>query len=389
MKKDQEDAIDILLEYDKTGVHVEDVCRRKKSSPLSKEIVYGVMRKQLYFDALIKKITEKKPSSKKVRRILHVGMYQLLFLQGTPDYAIVNTLVSIAKKLSIPLSRFVNAYLRNVEEKIKNVTISLQEKASVSSSIFDVMKRHYSSIELDNILETLMKRPVFMYRSQDKSIEDVPLHEVNNWKYYPLKNDCTLPSDAFIQNVTPHLLLEYGVECSNPKEEYCILDICAAPGGKTALLHDFFPNADITACDVSEKRCEGLRDMCQSLGDNVTVVCRDATLPFDAKYSLILCDVPCSNTGVMHKKPEARYSYNDEKQAQLHDITKKLLASADSMIEDGGYIWYTTCSILPTENENVSRHLESMGYVIKGMKAIHPQSDGTDGGFIIVAEKVT
>jgi 16S rRNA (cytosine967-C5)-methyltransferase len=131
-----------------------------------------------------------------------------------------------------------------------------------------------------------------------------------------------------------------------------ILDCCAAPGGKTAILAERNPDAQITACDISPRRLKAM----QSLLNNERIRYRvlDATdLQFDQQFDLVLCDAPCSGTGTLARNPEIRHRLAPEDFARHQDRQVLLLSAAMRTLRKGGRLIYSTCSLEPEENERV------------------------------------
>jgi 16S rRNA (cytosine967-C5)-methyltransferase len=132
-----------------------------------------------------------------------------------------------------------------------------------------------------------------------------------------------------------------------------ILDCCAAPGGKTAILAERNPTALVTACDVSPRRLKAMQAM---LGPQPGIRFRvlDATeLPFQEQFDLVLCDAPCSGTGTMARNPEIRYRVTADDFARQHDRQVRLLCSAMRSLREGGRLIYSTCSLEVEENDDV------------------------------------
>jgi 16S rRNA (cytosine967-C5)-methyltransferase len=132
-----------------------------------------------------------------------------------------------------------------------------------------------------------------------------------------------------------------------------ILDCCAAPGGKTAILAERNPTALVTACDISPRRLKAMQAM---LGPQPGIRFRvlDATeLPFQEQFDLVLCDAPCSGTGTIARNPEIRYRVTADDLARQHDRQVRLLCSAMRSLREGGRLIYSTCSLEAEENESV------------------------------------
>ncbi len=134
-----------------------------------------------------------------------------------------------------------------------------------------------------------------------------------------------------------------------------ILDCCAAPGGKTAILAERNPNAQITACDISPRRLQAMQ---QLLGlQQIRYRVLDATeLPPDQQFDLVLCDAPCSGTGTLARNPEIRHRLTLEGLARHHNRQLRLLRSSMGALRPGGRLIYSTCSLEPEENERVVAH---------------------------------
>jgi 16S rRNA (cytosine967-C5)-methyltransferase len=132
-----------------------------------------------------------------------------------------------------------------------------------------------------------------------------------------------------------------------------ILDCCAAPGGKTAILADRNPTASITACDISPARLKAMQAL---LGRRPNIHFRvlDATqLPFQNQFDLVLCDAPCSGTGTLARNPEIKHRIIPEDFQRHHDRQLRLLCAAMRALREGGRLIYSTCSLEPEENESV------------------------------------
>ena len=180
--------------------------------------------------------------------------------------------------------------------------------------------------------------------------------------------------------------------------------MCAAPGGKTFTMAEMMNNKGrIYAFDLHEKRVELIKDGALNLElNNITAEARDATKYYDdlPKATKILCDVPCSGSGVIRKKPEIRYKPLSDFE-RLPDIQYRIAENALNYLAEGGEMVYSTCTVRKAENEDVVRKLlenhpelelaelpEPLGSVFKGgMAAIFPKHFGSDGFFIAKLRK--
>jgi 16S rRNA (cytosine967-C5)-methyltransferase len=133
-----------------------------------------------------------------------------------------------------------------------------------------------------------------------------------------------------------------------------ILDCCAAPGGKTAILAERNPTAAITACDINPLRLKAMRALLAGHPGNISFRALDATeLPFQPDFDLVLCDAPCSGTGTIARNPEIRYRVTVDDFARQHERQVRLLCSAMRCLREGGRLVYSTCSLEGEENEAV------------------------------------
>jgi 16S rRNA (cytosine967-C5)-methyltransferase len=168
-----------------------------------------------------------------------------------------------------------------------------------------------------------------------------------------------------------------------------VLDLCAAPGGKTAVLAQ--TGAHVVACDDDERRVVRLRETLARLlpqATNVEVRVQDGTSGLEpASFDAVLADVPCSNTGVLAARPAARWRFSTQSQQDLAAIQMRLLTDAAACVKPGGRLVYSTCSIEPEENQRRVRAFvaEHPDFVIEreieALPAPHGEHGPVDGGY--------
>jgi 16S rRNA (cytosine967-C5)-methyltransferase len=171
----------------------------------------------------------------------------------------------------------------------------------------------------------------------------------------------------------------------NPQPGMTVLDLCAAPGGKTTHLAELMNNrGKIVACDIEKKRLDTVTSLCQRLGVTIVepVLLKETDDPPAGPFGAALVDVPCSNTGVLGRRPEVRWRLKPNEFEHLIRLQTRLLLSAVERVKPGGAVVYSTCSIEPDENEGVVKavrramkglKLEAEGHAIPGKPA--------DGGY--------
>lgn len=339
-----------------------------KDAALAREIAYGAAKRALTLDSIADSLNQGKLSLKrKERALLRTALYQHYFMDRVPDYAIVNESIELAKKhCSTHFAKFLNALLR----KMKGVELPKEESLYYSYPPYFV-ERLIAQQGREKALEILdigNQRPVWMARrrSDQTMVKFEEIQEVANSPEY------------YIQNETPLRLMEFLQTDKKPKR---ILDLCASPGGKLIAAHDLFPGARLFANDVSELKISRLKENLAKYEIKAALtIGLGEEYPAEEKFDLILLDAPCSNSGVLRKRPEARWRLNAPEIASLRETQKKLLEHALTL--SSGEIWYMTCSILKEENEDfIAEMAAKHNFSIRAMKTILPTYEGLDGGF--------
>lgn len=348
--------------------HLADWVAREKPDPrdaaLAYELATGTMRRFMTLEYIATQISEnQKLSLKRKERILtFLAIYQLYFLNRVPAYAVVDESVALAKKYSSNhFSQFLNALLRKLTIHRVPIPEEFSVRYSYPKDLIQAFIDDYGKETAVKILETGNEVPVTMARKRP-GFTYIPVEP------FSAKNDKQL----YIQNQTPGKLMQelsVGME-HTPKR---ILDLCAAPGGKLLAAHDLFPDAMLVANDVSETRIKRLKENCKKYGLNVEMhVGAGEDFKCDEPFDLIILDVPCSNTGVLNKRAEARWQVR-----QLEEIQLKLLTSAQKLLSPTGEIWYMTCSILKKENEQITHQFAAN---IRKEISVLPDAS-SDGGY--------
>lgn len=374
----------------------------KKESPCSKDyhlahqIAYGSAQMAQALDYLALQVSEKRKLQLKLkeRALLRTALYQIYYLDRIPFYAIVDESLKIAKKY---FHRYFASYLNAILRKISEVKPQLPKGDDITSLstrysyLPSFVAELYQSYGLDvavDILESGNRPALSMVRIRGNV--NIP----KKWKLLltdPVKV-AVIPnidivqiaqsSDYYIQNVTPAYLI--GKLCKQMKKApKRILDVCASPGGKSLVVHDFFPQAKLYANDINIEKTDKLKENFIKYGLQAYVSCSEGqALEFDEKFDLIILDVPCSNSGVLNKRPEARWRLKNEYYEQLEKLQRSLLEHSLKLLKREGEIWYLTCSILPRENEEmVAQACHDLGLQVKNSMRILPNADGWDGGF--------
>ena len=366
------------------------------------KIVYGVIEHDIEFDYYISKLCQKKPDSKIVL-VLKMGMYQIKYLDAIPDYAAVSKTVDLAKEIGKKgVSGFVNAVLKKFIssdiELPKEETKALSIKYSVPEFI---VKEYIASFGKAKTLD-ILERTEFEYEHFRVNLRKTTLEEVikglvqNNIYYILSENDSFFArNDKYMQDLyncgkvtiqsVTSMIAALAV-C--PGENESILDLCAAPGGKTVYMSEL-ANCHITACDIHPHRLELIEAYINRMGaQNIDLVLNDATIlnnDFVEKFDRVLCDVPCSGLGVAHKKPDIYLNMTKDSLKELPEIQYKILDNASKYLKkDGINLVYSTCTLRQQENRDVvDRFLKvHKDFELLDDVLYMPDGSGQDGYYI-------
>jgi 16S rRNA (cytosine967-C5)-methyltransferase len=326
-------AFDLLLELRrKPDLHSDHLLRSKPVEALSDldknlatTLVMGVLRWQLVLQQRIREGLTKSKShlADPVQISLELGALQLLLLDRIPPHAAIFESVELVRQSGNEYAvGLVNAVLRKLVQ-----TPRLNETDAVAAHPSWMVDRWIAAFGLDTATA------ICRYDQLPPTHEEPGVFVVR--------------ARQRVQDEGSQLIAELAGRGTE------ILDCCAAPGGKTAILAERNPAASITACDISPTRLKAMQAL---LGRQPNIHFRvlDATdLPFQNQFDLILCDAPCSGTGTLARNPEIKHRIKTADFQRHHDRQLRLLRSALRALREGGRLIYSTCSLEPEENESV------------------------------------
>ncbi len=365
---------------------IQSVCRDLNLSSLDRkfasEIVHGTtkMRRRLDFILglfLVEKLENLTPW---IKNILRMGIYQIDFMEKVPESAAVDESVKLAKKFGHRgTAALVNAVLRSyLRDKSKVKFPSWEENKIENIALFYsfpgwMVKRWleiFGEEETIKLCEAFNQRPRLSLRANSLKIESKDLEEIfcrekikfktgkflNNFYTIESKMDLSqfkpLPEGwVYFQDESagfPVMLLD-------PQPGECILDLCAAPGGKATFIAEIMKDQGmVIAVDISVKRLKTIKENCHRLGiESVALCCADATNFSSHPVDRILIDAPCSALGTLGKNSDARWRKQEEDLPRLQKLQLEILSNAAKLLKKGGVLVYSTCSIMPEENERV------------------------------------
>ena len=371
------------------------------------EIFYGVLRNKNFLDYMIEKNT-KVIKKEWIRNLLRISIYQLTFMSSDAK-GVVWEATEIAKKHGIAISKFINGtlrnYLRNKDLEIKKLHDEKNYEIlySIPQYFCDILEKQYGSENLNQAIISLKKIPYLSVRvnklkySEEEFEEFLKERDIQIIKkvdsVYYVNSGLIINSKEFkegkiiAQDASSYLAAKnLGVK---PNE--LVLDICAAPGGKTAVLAEEMENkGEIIAIDIHQHKKKLIEENMKKLGIDIvkaTVLDARNVNKQGRKFDKILVDVPCSGYGVIRKKPEILYTKNRENVEELASLQLEILNSAADILKDGGELIYSTCTIISQENtENVEKFLnERKEFKVKALNIPENVSGEYDklGGFSI------
>lgn len=381
---------------------------------LATAVFYGVLDRTITLDFVLGDYI--KTPLKKVQpialEVLRIALYQIMFMDKIPDSAAVNEAVKLVKNSKQKhLSGFVNGVLRNIlrsEIKLPDGTdvTSLSVKYSCPEWIINSFVNDYGIENAIQLLEYSLQAPpvtlrVNTLKTDEASLADKLSLEGINTQAASLGGALEVVGSIDVTKSKAYrdglfhvqdTASQTAVSILNPSENESVLDICAAPGGKTFTMAQYMKNTGkIIACDLHQKRVELISKGAKRLGiDNVVVQQNDATIKNEAldKFDAILCDVPCSGLGVIRRKPEIKYKDISE-YADITLIQSKILENATSYLKQNGRILYSTCTLRRCENEGVIQGFldKHPQYELKYQHTFMPHVDKTDGFYCALLQK--
>lgn len=378
---------------------------------LAQQIAYGTFQKWKSLDYLAKQLNAPRPLKLKLkeRALVNLALYQALYLERVPLYAICDEMVSLAKEEThSSFANFLNALLRKIPATQLKLPEGMDpESLSIRYSyplffVTELLKK-YALEKTEHILDEGNTPPKIMVRLRslpenfcaNSEIFHSPF-SVGSFQFATLTQPSFLEKiatskDFYIQNATPAFLINFCAQHSllnSPPQ--MIVDLCASPGGKLLAAHDLFPLAKLYANDLSPQKIAKLGQNLQKYALQAPITMGEGqSYPLENKFDIVILDVPCSNSGVLNKRPEARWRLESDVLDKLKVTQYELLKRAASLLNERGEIWYLTCSILPQENE---LFLESVASELS-LKILEthlqlPQ-DSWDGGFAAILTKTS
>lgn len=408
--------------------HIVQAGLDSRDAALATQLCFGVLQNRILCDFYLQKFSNIRLGrmESKVLQALRLGAYQMLLLSRIPHSAAVDRSVSMTRTYckNPRAAGMVNAILRSLERNLDHLpTIPQTEMGEYLSILYshprwlvDLFLDQLGPEETEALLEadnsqppvTAQRNPLGVSLEElEASLQESGVHT----QRHPWLEDCLLLSgtgnleelpafqrgDFYIQDPSSRL----AVMAADPKPGMRVLDVCAAPGGKSFAMAMAMENrGELLACDLHPHKKKLIEAGAQRLGLSCitakTIDARSFREEWAEGFDLVLVDAPCSGLGVIRKKPDIRYK-DPEPLGALPGIQRDILNNVCRYVRPGGTLVYSTCTLLPQENQDQvtgfladhpNFHLQSfslpgpVGESGEGMCTLWPHIHGTDGFFI-------
>lgn len=385
-------AVKILNRVERTDSYFDKLLdaelKSKEISDLDKgllaEIVHGIMRWQGRLDWILNGFTHGNfvKSEVNVKNALRVGLYQILFLSHVPQYAAVNEAVEFIKRIrGDKFANLVNAVLRNIIRSIDNIHYPKKDDDPLlylsvyySHPLWMVKRwaERFDREDLERLLIANNEIPSLTLRINKLKIMPAEFLTLLDKQSIPYSGSAFIDYFLKVKSLTAIAQLNifqsglFSIQDESaalpvmllaPSSGDRIIDMCAAPGGKTTYIAELMQNSgSILAVDKYESKLNLIRFSCERLGiTNVELVCLDAAELQTELADKILVDAPCTGLGALRKKPDIKWKREPEDIHRLAKTQIRMLENAARLLKPGGVIVYSTCTTEPEENIHVVR----------------------------------
>ncbi len=383
-------------------------------------LVYGVLDKLINLDYIISLYAKGKINSK-VKTILRMGVYQLIYMDKVPDNAAVSTSVDIAQRIGKGMLKgYINGVLRNISRNKENIQYPKNKIEYLS------VKYSYPAFFVKELIDELGFNEAEAFLSYEEGHKtcvrvDKNKADVNQIKAELNGTDSLYFDECFYISGEPKYL-DTGI-CSVQSEASmaavkalslekgdAVLDCCAAPGGKTVYIASLLKEGSILAFDKHAHRVELIKNNALRCGYEKLIKAEafDMLNSYDGLFDKVLVDVPCSGMGVTGQKPEIKNTVTAEGFSELEKMQRKILSNASKCVKKGGILVYSTCTVRKKENIDVvneflknnsdfelcsleglfSEKFENNRDMKKGFLQLYPHKDNTDGFFIARMKRI-
>lgn len=413
----REIIIEILLELERTDGYVNlllaDVLEKydylePREKAFIKRVTEGSVERKIQIDYVLNGISKVPVKKMKpfIRALLRMSAYQLLFMEAVPDAAVCNEAVKLAKKRKFgSLQGYVNGVLRNLSRQKgavvwpdaeKNAAEAFSVLYSMPLWLTEYFLRLYGQETTEKMLRDFLERKPVTIRLEEGLTIDERNALLNSWeqkgiavKKHPYLSYAVQIEKAegirhlpgyeeglfAVQDVSSML----AVEAAGIGKGQTVLDLCAAPGGKS--LHAASKLADtgsVLSFDITEAKLLRMEENRRRMRrENMKTEIGDARIYREELHQaadVVLADVPCSGLGVIGRKPDIKYHVTEQSLAEITALQKEILRNAAAYVKSGGILLYSTCTVVPQENGKMVEWLcREFSFVPESMREHLPE----------------
>ena len=417
--------LDILLEVNEKEQYVNlvlsDALRKYQylshtERAFISHVVLGSVERKITLDYVIDSFSKVKVKKMKplIRNIMRMSVYQILYMEGTADFAVCNEAVKLAATRGFStLKGFVNGVLRNIVRNKQNISYPdrgssdfLSVKYSVPQWLTDMWLQAYGYENTVSMLDSQFAKRALTIRcnmaltTPDELAERLTNQGISVKRsshvnealmisgYDYLEGLAEFNEGLFTVQDASSMLVKYA---ASPKPGDKVIDVCAAPGGKSLHIAEVIGSeGHIEARDISYAKTALIEENIARMHFNNIDTCVADAMEFDCEWEnkadIVIADLPCSGLGILNKKPDIKYHASQEGTEELAKLQRKILGVVSRYVKPGGTLVYSTCTVNPAENtENALHFAGQSGFEIINLKSVIPESIYdclTEDGFV-------
>lgn len=417
--------LDVLLEITKNGEYSHIAIKNtldkyqyleKQERSFLTRVCEGTLENMILIDYVINQFSKVKVNKMKpvIRCILRSSVYELKFMDSVPVSATCNEAVKLAQKKGFHnLKGFVNGVLRNISRNLEQISMPDEEKEpekwlsvkySMPEWLIEKWQKQYDKTQLEEMFQAFLEKSATSIRvntektTKEELRKELEAEQITVMENEEVPNALYIDGYDFLSGITAFQEGKFYVQdvssmlvslWAEPKEGAQVIDVCAAPGGKSIHMAELLHGTGmVEARDLTEYKVSLIEENIERCGlANIRAKQADArVLEEDSvgKADIVIADLPCSGLGVIGKKPDIKYKMSEAKCVELAALQREILHTVQNYVKSGGVFMYSTCTINPQENEeNVQWFLkEHADFELERQQQILPKKGKNDGFFL-------
>ena len=417
--------LDVLLEITKNGEYSHIAIKNtldkyqyleKQERSFLTRVCEGTLENMILIDYVINQFSKVKVNKMKpvIRCILRSSVYELKFMDSVPVSATCNEAVKLAQKKGFHnLKGFVNGVLRNISRNLEQISMPDEEKEpekwlsvrySMPEWLIEKWQKQYDKTQLEEMFQAFLEKSATSIRvntektTKEELRKELEAEQITVMENEEVPNALYIDGYDFLSGITAFQEGKFYVQdvssmlvslWAEPKEGAQVIDVCAAPGGKSIHMAELLHGTGmVEARDLTEYKVSLIEENIERCGlTNIRAKQADArVLEEDSvgKADIVIADLPCSGLGVIGKKPDIKYKMSEAKCVELAALQREILHTVQNYVKSGGVFMYSTCTINPQENEeNVQWFLkEHADFELERQQQILPKKGKNDGFFL-------